>query len=247
MISQYHILNGDALKEQFPARISGEIIVCRECLVDGPVDEESEVDLFEARANFIEKSNEGFSKEGYYENVVSQFKLIQAIPAKSEINLWFEDDLFCQVNFWFVCSLLKDHSKNCSINLVRPREIHPYNFGMFDKEVLISLYDERKPLNVIDTLADLWRYYQKGKTKRMLKVGREFVGDLPFLLPAIQAHIDRISSNGNLSRPTESLIKIKKELKTDDFGKIFREFSKREAIYGFGDLQVKRLLDELSE
>jgi hypothetical protein len=30
-----------------------------------------------------------------------------------------------------------------------------------------------------------------------------------------------------------------------DFGIIFREFTKRAGIYGFGDLQVKRLLKEL--
>jgi hypothetical protein len=35
------------------------------------------------------------------------------------------------------------------------------------------------------------------------------------------------------------------ELGTTDFGLIFKEFNKREAIYGFGDLQVKRLLDGL--
>ncbi|NBC04287.1 MAG: hypothetical protein GVY20_11350 [Bacteroidetes bacterium] len=81
IIYQYHRLNGDALKEQFPVRISGEIIVCRECLVDGPVDGETLGNLFETRANFIVKSYGGFSNNEYYENTVLQFKLIQEIPA----------------------------------------------------------------------------------------------------------------------------------------------------------------------
>ncbi len=34
-------------------------------------------------------------------------------------------------------------------------------------------------------------------------------------------------------------------LQTQNFGLIFREFCKREGIYGFGDLQVKRLLEEI--
>ena len=34
---KFHVLNGDALKEQFPPTITGDIIVIRECLVDGPV------------------------------------------------------------------------------------------------------------------------------------------------------------------------------------------------------------------
>ncbi|NBC64259.1 MAG: hypothetical protein GVY07_01180 [Bacteroidetes bacterium] len=63
MISQYQILNGDALKGQFPVRVSGEIIVCRECLVDGPVNGETLDNLFERRANFIANSYDRFSKK----------------------------------------------------------------------------------------------------------------------------------------------------------------------------------------
>ena len=32
---------------------------------------------------------------------VPEFLKMQNIPENSEINLWFEDDLFCQVTFWF--------------------------------------------------------------------------------------------------------------------------------------------------
>ncbi len=247
MISPYHILNGDALKEQFPNRIAGEIIVCRECLVDGPVEGETLDDLFETRANFIAESYDGFTKEEYYENAVLQFHLIQGIPSHSEINLWFEDDLFCQVNFWFVCSLLEDNSEDCTINLVRPAEPYPYNFGKLKEPELVKLYDERKPLKEISRLADLWRHYQKGKTDEMLEDSKELAEDLQFLRPAIQAHVDRLPTDGNPGRTIQTLKEIKEELKTDDFGTIFREFSKREAIYGFGDLQVIRLLGELND
>lgn len=245
MIAQYHILNGDALKEQFPNRIAGEIIVCSECLVDGPVDGETLDDLFETRANFIAISYDGFSEEGYYETALLEFNLIQGIPSGSEINLWFEDDLFCQVNLWFVCDLLKEHSENCTINLVRPGEPNPYNFGKLNDSELISIFDERKLLKELDKLAELWKFYQKGKTKEMLKIGRDLKEGLPFLLPAIQAHVDRKPSNGDLGRPVQSLKEIKEELNTNNFSEIFKEFSKRNSIYGFGDLQVKRILDEL--
>lgn len=246
MIAQYHILNGDALLEQFPNRITGEIIVCRECLVDGPVDGKILDELFETRANFIATSYGGFSKEEYYDTTVLPFKLIQEIPSGSEINLWFEEDLFCQVNLWFVCTLLEGQTKNCAIKLVRPEATNPYSFGEFSELELVSLYDKRKPFKEIDKLADLWRYYQQGKTEEMLSIGREFAEDLPFLLPAIEAHIDRIPSDIKPGRPTQTLMKIKEDLATDDFGMIFREFNKREPIYGFGDLQVKRLWDQLS-
>lgn len=245
MKNQYHILNGDVLKNQFPKQISGEIIIARECLVDGPVDGESLDELFETRAIFIAEDYEGFQQEDYYQKTVSEFRKIQNIPSSSEINLWFEDDLFCQVNLWFVCSLLKDHSEDCVINLVRPNEENRYNFGGLSDAELLSVFKSREKLTMVEKLAKLWKLYQQQKTDELLKIGVELVNDLPFLLPAIQAHVDRIPLDDNPGRPVQSLIEISEELKTDDFVSIFREFNKRESIYGFGDLQVKRLLDEL--
>jgi hypothetical protein len=52
-------------------------------------------------------------------------------------------------------------------------------------------------------------------------------------------------TNENPGRPSQSLIAIMNQFKTEDFDTVFREFSKREPIYGFGDLQVKRLLDQI--
>lgn len=37
-MTHFHILNGDALKSQFPEQILGEKIIARECLVDGSVE-----------------------------------------------------------------------------------------------------------------------------------------------------------------------------------------------------------------
>ena len=79
----------------------------------------------------------------------------------------------------------------------------------------------------------------------MLRLAEKLKPKYPFMLPAINAHIERIPEDGYLGRPKESLKEIMKELQTDKFGPVFQEFCKRESIYGFGDLQVKRLYDEV--
>ena len=54
---QHHILNGDALKEQFPTdKIDGHLIVCRECLIDGNIQGDSLMEFWDNRAEFIEKN-----------------------------------------------------------------------------------------------------------------------------------------------------------------------------------------------
>jgi hypothetical protein len=69
----------------------------------------------------------------------------------------------------------------------------------------------------------------------------------PFLKPAIQANIDQIPTTDNPDRPVQSLMNIINELKTNEFGPVFRLFCQRESIYGFGDLQVKRIFEEINK
>ena len=243
MRKEVHILNGDALRAQFPKAISGQIYVCRECLVDGNVEGEDLDQLFKNRASFLSK-NYGGTVEDYFDYVVSEFRAILAIE-NSTINLWFEDDLFCQVNLWFVSFLLHKSNKGNQVYLIRPREHTAYGFGGLDESELISIYENRKHLAELDRIADLWNMYQRNATDQMLEIAKQLEESLPFVAPAVQAHIDRIPANGNLGRPIETLKAIMEELNTEDFGLIFREFSRREPIYGFGDLQVKRLYEQL--
>jgi hypothetical protein len=162
MKTQYHILNGDSLKQQFPETIQGEIIVTHECLVDGNVRGNSLDELFQVRAQFISNN-----------------------------------------------------------------------------------YENRLLLTELDKFTDLWKLYQKNGLEQLLKTAKELESKYPFILTVVKAHTDRIPTKGNLGRPSQSLIQIMKELETDEFEPVFKEFSKRESIYGFGDLQVKRLFDEV--
>lgn len=77
MKNQYHILNGDSLKEQFPKEIDGKIIVARECLVDGDVRSATLDELFKLRAKFISEAYGDFSIGDYYAHSVSNSKKSQ--------------------------------------------------------------------------------------------------------------------------------------------------------------------------
>ncbi len=245
MKTQYHILNGDSLKQQFPESIKGEIIVAREYLVDGNVNGNSLDELFKNRAQFISQNYEGFNEQDYFKKSVPEFNKIQNIKNDADVNLWFEDDLFCQVNFWFILHLLNQEKKNNPIFLVRPKKHSQYAFGALNKSELLSIYENKLLLTELNKLDKLWEFYQKNDLKQLLKIAGILEPKYPFILAAVKAHINRIPVDGNLGQPTESLIQIMKELKTEEFGPVFIEFNKRESIYGYGDVQVKKLLDEI--
>lgn len=244
---QYHILNGDALKEQFPKQIPGETFIMRECLVDGAVDGIELQELFATRAKFISTNYEGAKESDYYQRSVTEFEKMQAIPDSSAIYLWFEEDLFCQVNLWFVINLLNRTEQNHTLFLIRPKAGSEYSFADMNESELTTAFENRTKIeqSEAETVGKLWELYQKEECETMLEIGKKLAQKFPFFLPAIQAHIDRLPKNGNPGRPAQSVLKIMDELKTEEFEPIFREFRKRESIYGFGDLQVKRIVDQV--
>lgn len=245
MKNNYHILNGDSLNEQFPQKIEGEIIIARECLVDGDVASANLDELFKIRANFLSEVYGNYLTEDYYANSVSEFEKIQNIPDNSVINLWFEDDLFCQVNFWFTVYLIFNYVKDYNVFLIRPSIHTQYGFGGLNELEIINAYEQKTQITKLDRIARLWTSYQKNDNNELFKVGKELEKEYPFIFNAVKAHIDRLPTENSLGRPVETLIEIMNELKTDSFGPVFNEFNKRESIYGFGDLQVKRLFDEI--
>ena len=247
MYKTYHILNGDCLKEMFPKNIKGELIVARECLVDGSVSGETLDELLQVRAKFICSRYPVLSEEEYHQGTSLELKKILKINEEDEVNLWFEDDLFCQVNFWFCLNLLFESDKIKNIFLVRPNEGNEYNFGRMDQEELSTSHSNKMSINPksMERLAKLWRMFQQENWTGMQEIAKQLKGQFPFLLPAVNAQIDRLSKGKYEGRPKESLRKIVNDLGTVEFAPVFQEFCKKEAIYGFSDFQVRYLLDEI--
>ncbi|MBD8488855.1 DUF1835 domain-containing protein [Echinicola sp. CAU 1574] len=245
----FHILNGDALMSRFPSAFQGDVIVFRECLVDGDVSGESDEEFYQNRASFISRSYGEFTPESYFEMTVPELEKIKDIPKQSTVNLWFEDDLFCQVNCWYVLDRLKGQDHQGKIYLVRPFTSLEYGFAGLDEQGLISNFERRQELknSELDVLGKLWKAYQYKNDNELLKIANESINFADFLKPSVNAEIDRKSSEGELGRPEKSLLKIMEDLDTRDFGPVFQEFCKRESIYGFGDLQVMKLWRKLTE
>ncbi len=251
MKKNFHILNGDALKERFPTNIPGTQIILRECLVDGPVniltDPTSLSKFYETRSFFLFE-NYGIEKSIYHNTSMSEIERIRNIPVNAEVYLWFEDDLFCQVNMWFVCFLLSSNNE-ITTSLVRPPLAYlndelpasalQYGFGGLDTTLLKTAFRNTHHLQDEDlnNFAQLWEAYQEKNEIKLLEIANQLSIRFDFIQPAVKACVNHWAG-----QPTILLQEIINELKTDNFGEIFQAFSKRGAIYGFGDLQVKRLL-----
>jgi hypothetical protein len=244
----YHILNGDALKERWPASFSGKTHIMRECLVDGEISQtQTLAEFLNARATFLAVQYPQIPFVFYEEEVKPEITKILALPPEAEINLWFEDDLFCQVNFWFLLAQL--HQRGCkTLYLVRPLPHFPYSFAHLSNEELREAFAQRIALEKYAELFLLWDAYQKNDRQKLQQLAAQLESTLPFVTRAIAAHLARFpQEKGDLGRPKNTIRKIIQRTGAEDFGAVFRAFCAEEAIYGFGDLQVFRLWEEVKK
>ncbi len=244
-MASYHILNGDALREAFSlTSLSGTPFVCREAFVEGPVETQIPEPFFRERAAYMDRA---YPESGmdYQTQVFTEFDLMTRIPEGSEISLWFEDDLFCQVNMWFVLFLLR--GKQVTLFRVFPKmkgeATQWMGFGSNDPGDLQQAFYDRQKLSGEDRQLgeQLWKAYCRGKNTELANLGQVPSPAFRLLPEVVQAHLDR---NRHPGRP-EAFIRRKLAEGMTTFGEVFQAFCQEEGVYGFGDLQVKKLFDSL--
>jgi hypothetical protein len=245
-----HILNGDAMIDRMEAAGFEQLIVCRECLVDGPVNAQDMDTFWKIRAAFIEDNIEA-DEEKYYEYAVKEFEKMKAIQSGSEINCWFGDDLFCQANLWFVVNYLDSLSLSDHLYRVFPiikEELGRWaEYGGLKPDDLRQSYEARVAFTAkdVELAKNLWSAYAANELGTLQSLAATKTNVFHDLDKVVQAHVDRFAKPGELSRP-EKVLKEIMDSGVTDFNKLFPIFFKKEGIYGFGDVQVKKLLVNLA-
>ncbi|WP_346318077.1 hypothetical protein [Chitinophaga sp. YIM B06452] len=244
----YNILNGDSLAYSFPdAKIEGDVIVVREGLIDGDLSGDNLHDFWQSRAKFI-----GVTATEYQSKVVEEFEKIRNAPDHSEFNLWFEYDLFCQVNMWFVISIIAGLPIKKKVSAVYTSYLDKTDkqfwngFGPANSDELKICFADKIPLNEADIHLgkDLWEAYKNGNLGELTSLSKNRSLAFPYLQEVVKAHVDRFPKDGTKGRPEKVIEDITKNISTD-FHTVFKEFWNRESIYGFGDTQLKHLYDKV--
>lgn len=244
----YNILNGDSLAYSFPdAKIEGNRIVIREALIDGDLSGDNLRDFWRSRAKYIQ-----ITETEYNNSVVTEFEKIRNAPDDSEFNLWLEYDLFCQVNMWFVISIINSLQIKKKVFAVYTSHLDKTSknfwngFGPANSEYLKVCYANRILFSEshINFGHELWNAYKNGNLEELTNLSKHQSSTFPYLQEVVKAHVERFPKDGTKGRPEKVIEDITKNISTD-FNEVFKEFWKRESIYGFGDSQLKSLYDKV--
>jgi hypothetical protein len=236
----YHVLPGDAVAAEFKkAAIGGKTIVCRECFIVGPVDADDPMQFWDERAQFV-LTEYGEDEIDYQERVADELERLTELEPGDEVNLWFEYELFCQTNMWFCISLLA--GTGAEVYRVEPailsRDDRWQGFGAMSAKDLRRCFDQRTRFSDADLQLgrDLWTAYRTADRETLGELAEQSSLCFPYMDEVVDAELAKETL------PREILHEIIGEGNTE-FSTLFAEFSRRAGVYGFGDLQVQRLLD----
>ncbi|WP_143310623.1 hypothetical protein [Chitinophaga vietnamensis] len=234
-MSYLHVLNGDAIVALFKqSGLPGDYIVCREMLCEGKVKHTKDPSVFfESRAKHLEFQY-GIDKQTYYSNVVQELEKLNSSGSWTEIILWFEYDLFCQINQLFMLHYIRQQLKplpNISlVDLPHQRDANTLK-SIFETRVILDSDD-------LQMATDAWDAYCLDTPLALETMAMMPGGKLPHLHAAIHAHLQRFPNTTNGLSAVELYLLQKLSLADYRWYDLYVLFWDEMKIYGFGDFQL---------
>lgn len=254
MSTTLHILNGDAtLWSLDKAGISGKRLVWRDVLCEGPVISDfASPNFWDIRSAFMAEFF-GAEPKGFKRQCINEFEKIKRVSEYDELVLWFEYDLFCQINMLGILhflsrpaykklkiSLICVGSEGGKENLTALGNIPPENFNsLFEKRVLINQED-------LSYVSEVYLAYCYNDPHQLMNQPFEH-SKFPYLKGAIAAHLKRFPfENSGLNEIEITMLDFlsKGVLGQNDLVMKMLQWQKS-TYYGFGDTQYSIYLKRL--
>ena len=253
MKSLLHITNGDSFTSRLQSlQLKGDVITWREMLCEGKtlssVGSES---FWKTRFEFLNK-NYKVSKSWFIEKTLKEYRSLCNHKQQDQIVLWFEYDLFCQINMLAVLSWLKTHRRHAEIYLVCSGKVEGsnklYGLNEINDEKLLELYDNKKLLSQDDIeYADyIWQLYCSDNPIRLENQIANNDFQFEYLSDALKTHLKRYPTIKNGLNDLENhILEVAKEEKPNSRNELMGKLLANQGFYGFGDTQYDRMISSL--
>ncbi|WP_299123114.1 DUF1835 domain-containing protein [uncultured Winogradskyella sp.] len=246
-----HITNGSVLTEYLrELDFTDDILTWQEMLCEGPtIPKIDSKEFFDLRREFL---------KSYYDIEVNSKELqdelskLDQADEYDEINLWFEYDLFCHINLIGVINLLHQKEINkplyhiCSgrvegeKNLKALGELSPEQLNSHYRNKILLTQDD------IDLTIALWRTYC-GKDHNILKPYIVTKSSFKYMTNCLKAHLKRFPhQKSGLSVLEDNILRLVRDNQIKSYHHLLGYSLNYQGYYGFGDTQMKRIIDKLS-
>ena len=249
-----HITNGDSTTNYLKSlNFSGDFITWREMLCEGKTttDVGSE-NFWKNRFNFL-KTSYKISKKTFIDYTLKEYRSLCNKKESNEIVLWFEHDLFCQINMLAVLSWIKTYRKGYHISLVCSGKVEGSKklkgLSELTENQIHQHYKNRIDLTQDDIeYADyIWQLYCSESPLRLETVYKQKTSS-PFyyLVAALEAHLLRFPSIKNgLNKIENRVLQTANSNNLTSKNQLIGELLKNQETFGFGDIQYEYKIEQL--
>lgn len=254
--STLHITNGDSTTNYLKnLHFSGDFITWREMLCEGKTTTDVGSETFwKNRFSFL-KSSYNISKQKFINYTLKEYRNLCNKKETKEIVLWFEYDLFCQINMIAVISWLKKYRKGYHISLVCSGKIKGSKklkgLSELTENQLHQHYKNRVDLTQHDIeYADyIWELYCSDSPLRLETVYKfNPMSPFQYLASAIEAHLLRFPSIKNgLNTIENTILEIANTQQLSSKNELVNKLLQVQTTYGFGDLQYDHQITQLQK
>lgn len=253
MSSQLHITNGDSFTQRLKKlKFKGEIITWREMLCEGKTETSVGSEAFwKTRFEFLHK-NYNISKSWFVEKTLKEYRSLCNHKQQDEIILWFEYDLFCQINMLAVISWLKTHRRHVQISLVcsgyEDDSSRLYGLNELTDDQIQEHFNSRVALsqNDIEYADYVWQLYCSDNPIRLENLSDFELYQFNYLEDALKAHLRRFPAIKNgLNEIENRVLQVAAEGKSSSKKALMGALLRDQGWYGFGDTQYQRILKNL--
>lgn len=249
-----HITNGDIITDRLKEikLVEGMFLVWREMLCEGPTKHKIETkESFEVREQFLKRYYR-IEANDYQNKFVSEIKKLDKINEFNEIVLWFEYDLFCQINMIAAISvLLRKDIKDIPVYLVCSGRVENEKklLGLGElSDGQLKWHYENKMLLSIDDLefADyIWTLYCESDPKKIsgqIKKSSSF----EYLAIGLRAHLQRFPNMlTGLNVLEHNILEMVHNYQIKNVQQLMGYALEYQGYYGYGDMQLKRVIARL--
>lgn len=253
MSKTLHLLNGDSTREILEQTdISGDHCVWRDVLSDGPaIPDVGSESYWDTRADYMSRAFT-ISREEFAEKAQAEFKKLEAFADYDEVVLWFEYDLFCQVNMMAVLHWFNQQERgDTKVSLICVGREEGYEklvgLGELPPDRYPDLFNRRRIMGSADFsfATDVYEAWCSADPTDLETYILLPSNEFPYLSDALQSHFKRFpSSQTGLTEIEQKIVELIYEGVNEE-RRIVGSLLRWQAFYGFGDLQFFQVLERL--
>ncbi|CAH8285747.1 hypothetical protein EV196_10688 [Mariniflexile fucanivorans] len=246
-----HVTNGSVLTNRLnELNVEGDIITWQEMLCEGSTVEQVYSEEFsKIRKDFFSSF---YDVELNISEIETELEKLNHPENYSEIILWFEYDLFCHINMIAVISLIKQKKIKLPLYLVCSGKVernkHLKGLAELNSGQLLKHFRDKVALTPedLDMATNAWSIYC-GMDHNLLKPLIVQKSSFKYLSNCLKAHLERFpETKDGLNVMERNILEIVRDKTIKSRHHLLGYALNYQGYYGYGDMQVNRIIEKLS-